>query len=364
MKARKYIVILLAGITLSMSLTACAQIQAQPATSIPATEADNEHFVFTDSVGREVELPVNIERITPSGPLAQIFLYTLAPNHLVGLASEMTETQLQFMDSHFRYLPVFGNFSAGTLNLESVMFAAPQVIIDIGQITASTTDDMQDLQDRTGIPTIFIHVDDMQTMRIAYATLGEILGVKEQAENLINYITDHVVPIIDRAAIIPETERRTVFYAQNDGLTAVIAGSIHADVIDFAGGINVADVEQTIRGGAAEISMEQLLLWQPDLILFAPGSIYDTVATLSEWHGLTAIQEGRFYEIPFAPYDWMGRPPSANRLLGISWLANLLYPEIFPFDMIEETKIFFRLFYHYDITNAQVEVLLAKSSLR
>ncbi|MCL2409929.1 MAG: ABC transporter substrate-binding protein [Oscillospiraceae bacterium] len=225
------------------SATTPASPELAPAPSLAEpepTEPESEYFIFTDSSGREVELPRNIERITPSGPLAQIVLYTLVPDKLVGLAQDLSETQLQFMDDRFRELPVFGNFYAGTLSLESVMLAGPQVIMDIGQVQPTSADDMQDIQDRTGIPAIFIHMDDIETIISGYATLGELLGAEDQAHRLIDYISERIVPVIERVAEIPDDERATVYYGQNDGLTAVIAGTVHDDVIRFAGGINIA----------------------------------------------------------------------------------------------------------------------------
>lgn len=106
------------------------------------------------------------------------------------------------------------------------------------------------------------------------------------------------------------------------------------------------------------------MLWQPDDIIFTPGSVYSEVGALPEWAGLRAVQEGRFYEIPLGPYNWMGRPPSVNRLLGIRWMANLLYPDIFLFDMAQETRDFYRLFYHHNVTDEQIQELLARSTFK
>jgi len=333
-----------------------------PSAASPNAGQEGQTYFFTDFTGREVELPANIERIIPAGPLAQIVLFTLVPDKLVGLASALTGDQLQYMDDRFRSLPEIGHFSAGTFNLESVMVAAPQVIIDIGQASPGLADDMQSIQERTGIPTVFVQLDDIETMLTGYATLGGLLGASKQADRIISYISENILSVIERAEAIPDSQKARVYFGQNDGLTAMIANSIHSDVIDFAGGRNVADVEQTVRGGAAEISMEQLILWNPDIILFASGSIYDTVASLNEWSALRAVREGSYYEIPQGPYNWLGRPPSVNRLLGIRWLASLFHPEIFPFDMAQETREFYKLFYHWDLTDEQIGELLSRTT--
>ena len=347
-------------LVLAATISCCTGAES-PYKSPSVTPDDT--YIFTDSSGREVELPRNIERIAPSGPLAQIVLYTLCPDKLVGFASDISDDQFNYIDKKFASLPVFGNFYADTLNLESVMVANPQIVIDIGEIKPNIADDMSGIEEKTGIPTIFVHME-MDSMLSAYETLGEVTGETEQAQKIIDYIEKTLAETELQADAISEDERVKVYYGQDDGLTAVVSGTVHSDVIDTVGGFNVAEVEESVRGGASLISMEQLMVWNPDVILFAPGSIYDSVTELVEWQELSAVKTGQFYEIPDGPYNWMGRPPSVNRVLGIKWLSNLLYPDIFQYDMEKETKEFYQLFYHCDVTDTQIGKLLAKSTLK
>lgn len=376
MKVRKPWAILIAAVILAATVTGCATpggassqpTQTPPVSNPPQTDnttekADSSTYTFTDSVGRQVVLPKDIERIAPSGSLAQIVLFTLCPDKIVGLANSFTDDQLQYMDPKYGDLPVFGDFYADTLNLETVMQADPQVIIDIGQTMPSEADDMDSVQAKTGIPAIFINMD-MDTILQAYETLGGVTGETEQAGKLTDYIGATLSDAKQKAASIPDADRVKVYYGQDDGLTGIVNGTIHSDVIDMAGGINVVDVDESVKGGAASVSMEQLMLWQPDAILFAPGSIYGDVGTRSEWSGLGAVKDGKYYEIPFGPYNWMGRPPSVNRIIGVKWLGNLLYPDVFNYDMRAETKTFYKLFYGCDVTDAQITALLANSTFK
>ena len=79
---------------------------------------------------------------------------------------------------------------------------------------------------------------------------------------------------------------------------------------------------------------------------------------------LTAVQQGRYYEIPGLPYDWMSSPPSVNRVLGIWWLGNLLYPELYDYDMVQVAQEYYRLFWHYDLTAEEAERMLSRSTLK
>jgi len=66
--------------------------------------------------------------------------------------------------------------------------------------------------------------------------------------------------------------------------------------------------------------------------------------------------------MPGGPYNWMDQPPSVNQVLGVIWLAHLLYPDVFQYDMAAKTRQFYELFYHCELADAQVEALLAGST--
>ena len=121
--------------------------------------------------------------------------------------------------------------------------------------------------------------------------------------------------------------------------------------------------EVSNRGGGTTVSLEEVYAVQPDVILLSTGGPYDTL-TQGEWAGLTAVQNGRYYEIPGLPYDWMSSPPSVNRVLGIWWLGNLLYPELYDYDMAQVAQEYYRLFWHYDLTEEEARQMLSRSTLK
>ena len=121
--------------------------------------------------------------------------------------------------------------------------------------------------------------------------------------------------------------------------------------------------EVSNRGGGTTVSLEEVYAVEPDVILLSTGGPYDTL-TQGEWAGLTAVQNGRYYEIPGLPYDWMSSPPSVNRVLGIWWLGNLLYPELYDYDMVQVAQEYYRLFWHYDLTEEEARQMLSRSTLK
>ena len=136
-------------------------------------------------------------------------------------------------------------------------------------------------------------------------------------------------------------------------------------VLDLMGIENAAVVEDVSnRGGGNPINLEQLYRFDPDVILFTAGSIYSTAADDAAWQPLRAITDGRYYEIPSLPYNWLSNPPSLNMLLGVWWLGNLLYPQYYDYDMLEKTQEMFKLFWDYDLSEDAAREMLAHSTLK
>ncbi len=320
--------------------------------------AQSDTRVFTDSAGREVTLPKEINKIAPSGPLAQIVLYTLCPDKLSGLASDFSEGAKQYIDEKYWALPKFGQFYGknANLNMEALIAESPDVIIDIGEAKKSVKEDMDALQEQLNMPVIFIEAD-LDTMSSAYEKLGELTGETDQAKKL----ADSCNNILKKSETAGEqlAEKKSVYFATgDDGLHTNAEGSIHARVIEEIGAENAAKVEMVSSGGGSEVSFEQLLLWQPDVIIADSEALYQTITTDKVWGELNAVKEGKVYQIPSAPYSFMSSPPSVNRMIGILWLGNLVYPEQYSADIKQEVKDFYELFYHVTLDDTQVEKIL------
>ena len=338
--------------------------KADSAAGDKAAQAEGTRII-TDSAGREVEIPSEITKIAPSGPLAQIVLYTVSPDKLAGLAADFSDEAKQYIDEKYWGLPKFGQFYGknASLNMEALIAEAPDVIIDIGEAKKTVKEDMDALQEQLNIPVIFVEAT-LPTMADAYEMLGDITGEKEQAGKLADYCRAEIGKADQNAAAIADADRKSVYFGLgDDGLHTNAKGSIHADVIDRIGAVNAADVEAVSSGGGSEVSFEQVLLWNPDLIIVDSQKLYDTLTADPMWQELDAVKNGKIFKIPTAPYSFMSSPPSVNRMIGIEWLGSLVYPEIYTSDIREEVKNFYQLFYHIDVTDEKLEAIL-KNAVR
>ncbi|MDY4541393.1 MAG: ABC transporter substrate-binding protein [Candidatus Ventricola sp.] len=329
----------------ALSLTACAQSAGR---------------VFTDSTGREVTVDQEISRIAVTGPLGQIVVFAIAPDMLVGIPGAWNPEAKAFLDEQYYSLPVLGQLygGKGDLNLEELLKAAPQVVIDIGEPKGSIAEDMDALTEQTGIP--FVHISAyLESMDETYTMLGELLGLEEEA----GVLAETCERIYSRAVeMMQGVEKVNMLYATGEnGLNVLANGGYHSGVIDMMAN-NVAVVENvSSKGTGNEVDMEQILNWNPDVIVFSENSIYDTVGEDPVWQNVSAIANNRYYEVPFGPYNWIGQPPAVQRLLGMMWLGKLLYPEAATYDLYDEVAQYYQLFYHCDLTREQYDALMAKA---
>lgn len=354
----KRLLALVLALVMSLSLFACGQKQQKDKTD-DGTQTETTR-VFTDSCGREVTVPADIQKIAVSGPLAQMVVFAIAPDKMVGVANAWDESAKAYFDAKYLDLPLLGQLygGKGELNLETLLAAEPDVVIDVGEPKDSMAEDLDALQEQTGIP--FVHIDAyLASMDDTYAMLGDLLTMPNEAQGLADYCRyayDKVKAIAD------SVEKVNLLYVTGEeGLNVIARGSYHAEVIDMlCNNLAVVD-EPSSKGTGNEVDMEQILNWNPAAVIFAPGSIYSTVADNENWQTIPAIRDGRYYEVPMGPYNWMGFPPSVQRILGMQWMAKVLYPDAADYDMYETTQTYFQLFYHCDLTAEQYAALTAHS---
>jgi len=378
MKAR--LIALLLALVMMLSMAGCgntennaentAENNAENTTSAAQTpaassgDASREDYIFTDDSGREVEVPGEITSFVPSGPLAQIVLFALAPEMFVGLATEWNSSAEGIIADEYFGLPYFGQlYGSADLNVEELALADPQLIIDIGEAKSSIIEDLDTLQTQTNIPTVFVSAT-LETMPETYRKLGALLGKEEKAEILAQFcenVYDRTLSIMEE---VGDNKVNALYVIGEDGLNVLANGSYHAELIDLLTN-NLAVVSDPVSKGTGNaVDMEQISLWNPDFVIFAPGSIYSSVAEMDTWSEITAIANNNYIEVPEGPHNWMGSPPSVQRYLGLIWLPATLYPDYCDYDVKAEIVEYYELFYGCELTDAQYDALTANAFLK
>ncbi len=317
----------------------------------------DETKIFTDSLGREISVPKNPEKIAVTGPFAQIIVFALAPNKLVGTAIRWEDKDKGYIDEKYLSLPCIGQLQGGKgdLNLETLMMSGAELVIDVGDQGDAIKEDLEAIQNQTNIPCAHIAYSAKDAGQ-TYRMLGELLEMEDEAEELANYCEK----IYERTKDISEKvkKEKLLYIVGEEGLNVIAKDSYHSEIIDLLSD-NVAKVDNpTSKGTGNEVDMEQILTWNPDVILVSPNTIYDEMGTDKIWSQISAVKNGKYYEVPEGPYNWMGFPPSVQRLLGMSWMAKILYPKEATYDLYDETRTFYKLFYHHELTKGEYNKLV------
>ena len=341
----------------SQAETKTAEQSTQAEKTSEAADAAGEREI-TDMAGRTVVVPDEIETVFSSSTVTAIFMYTLAPDKLLGWNYELNELEKSIILEEYHDLPNFG--MGDSINYEAVIAADPTIAVNVGTINDKMISDCDKLSKSLGVPVVAVD-GDLSASAEAYRFMGELLGEEEQAEKLASYAEKTFVDI--EKMEVPEDKKVRIYYGNGeDSLETAPAGSAHGQIIDMVNAVNVADLEMG-EGSRVQISAEQLLAWDPDVIVVngepkadtSGASAAEAILANPDYASLKAVQDQQVYGTPNTPFSWMDRPMGPNRIVGIRWLSGLIYPEYLNYNVDEEVKEFFDLFYHVQLTDEKLE---------
>ena len=328
------------------------------------TQETGETREITDMAGRKVTVPAaeDIESVFSTGPVAAIFMYMVAPDKLLGWNYELNDVEKSIILEKYHDLPNFGMGDA--ISYEAVIAANPTIALNCGKINDAMVSDCDALSESLGIPVIAVD-NELNNSAEAFRFMGELLGVEDHAEELAEY-SEKIFTDIAALADIPEDEKVSVYFGNGEAsLETAPRGSQHAQILDAVNVTNVADLELG-DGSRVQISAEQLLAWDPDVIVVngepkadkSGNSAAEDILNNPDYASLKAVQDNKVYGTPNAPFSWVDRPAGPNRLIGMRWLSAVVYPEYIKCDVNEEIREFFNLFYHVDLSDEQLENVL------
>lgn len=363
---KKNTVIVILLVLIVMSTAGCAEKMKTPEKLAPEESATR---TIIDMSGREVIIPKEIKKIYSAVPIGTVLVYTIDPNKLAAKNFKLSEAEKKYTVKEYHDLPVLGNYIMEySASEEQILKIDPDIILYTGMINDSWKKKVEIAQEKLGKPVIMVD-GSLKNIQKAYEFLGNLLGEEKRAQELSAYCANVLKEAKKITDKIPEDKKSKVYYAVGEkGLRTYSAKTIHSEVIDIAGGVNVVDVKG--EAGYPLVSTEQLLSWNPDIIiankLEARGGKDGTALRTQILENkilakIKAVKEKEVYEVPCAPFNWFGQPPSVARILGIKWLGNLLYPEEYNCDIKEEAKAFYEKFYHIKITDADLDELMVNA---
>ncbi len=309
--------------------------------SIPTDNAAANSRIITDSLGRDVTIPSEVEQIVCVGVGALRYTcYMEAADRVVGIEDYEGKPGLSRMYQYVNFnllkdLPVIG--TNGEPNTEEIIRLSPQVIISSSYANA----DAQVLQEKTGIPVVMVPGSDTTLDEKAYETiriLGELFGKEERAKELTDYLQNIQTDLDRRTNAIPDSEKPSVYVAGisfkgNHGFEGTEA---YYGPFELIHAKNLAN--ETGQTGAFDIDLEQVLNWDPDVIFLdfnGMDLIHEDYRKHPDYYNsLTAVSQGKVYsQISFRSYASNLETALADAYYG----ASVLYPEQFA-DIDPEEK--------------------------
>ena len=354
-----------------LALSACGS--GGPATSsgsgsVPATSQSGATHVVDDELG-QITVPAESKRIATTAPAYTTAVLLLGgADKLVALEDNYGKNEwIKGKYPQLANLPVV--FSGNEVNMEELLKQSPDLVVYANRYGENNLKQLQDLDiaavsspkgsDKEG--------NKIDQLRARQVYLGEVIG-GVQLDKANKYSQEYLAiksEIEAKTASIPESERPTVVQLSGagDSLQANNGSAIGQELITLAGGVNAgagATGESKGPSGQTKIDPEQLLSWDPELLLVDSAQIRDTITSDSTFSGLKAVKNNNIIVIPKGAMAWAYNGP--EEYLNMYFFAKAVHPELFKdIDMEAKTKAFYKEYFGFDLDEADLKHLFSLS---
>ncbi len=296
-----------------------------------------EKITVTDMADRVVVIPHQPKRIVTSFKPATLCLFALGlEKKIVGIDNSSKRDKL-----HRAVMPQVVNITGvGSkttgLNFETTISLRPDLVILYAQKDGISLAGKFQMMN---IPAIIILPESFNSIRKSLEIIAKAAGVGKRAEIVENAMNSVLNLVKIRLRNLPADERKTGYFASPRGLFNTATGNMLQDkIFKKAGIINVA---HNLNGYFQDISPEQMIKWNPDVIIISQHSGPYVFRQLRNpaIRTITAVRTKNMYRFPgnLAPWDF----PSPLSALGVLWLADKIYPELFKnIDINKEINLF------------------------
>jgi iron complex transport system substrate-binding protein len=309
---------------------------------------------ITDMMGRTVSIPLEVRRVASNGGAIDEWFLLLGARKKMVSTSPAIKANPWFVKIYPGVVNLPAAFHNSDVNIEELVKAKPDVVLVLAGIAA------QEKLTRAGIPLVILERRNHEELKQGITLAGKILGPREErvAADFCAYYDANIRRVTVRTSVIPRLKRLKVYMGGGvDGLSTEGKRSLVTSWIETAGGINVA-AESGIDGIGKRVSLEELIQWNPDVIIVSDINAKANILKSGQWKDINAVRHNRVYVNPRGAYLWSVR--SAEEALQVLWAAKTLYPDLFAdMNMSEEVKKFHKTFYGYDLTDDDAARMLA-----
>lgn len=359
MKLSKKTIALFLSAVLILSLSGCGQTPATtsnntntaPQTSTAA--AQQTERTVKDMAGRTVKLPAQIKSIATFGPIGVLndFVETLGDGNLI--CNEMTASftkndnwKYQFVFApQLKTSPLFQDAS-GAIMMEKVLQAKPDLCLTM---TKPETDQLA----AQGLNVIYLAWDKPEDVKKCITLLGEALNKQDVAADYLAYFDKTISKAQDLTKNLKNEDKKKVVYGS---ITTLTQPHLIAEWwIPMAGGISMTNNGRTTQ--SLTYSLEDLLKWNPDVMILSDPSIKKDVLADSRLANIPAVKNKQIFAVPTVAHVWGNR--TTEQPMTILWTINKLYPNLLTTeDLAKEISYFYSLFFKYNLSDAQIKDII------
>lgn len=307
--------------------------------------------LVTDMAGRSVKVPDKITRVATIGAVPVLNSFVFAMGEAASLANNLPPN-LGGPRWRFQYviapslakLPVIQSGQAASI--EGVALAAPDVVLTMDRQTV-------DLVERARVPAIYLAWRQPDDVKVAMRLLGALYEKPEAAEAYNRYFDDTLAKVSARVDALPTERKPRVLYGSLKRLTQ--PHRIAEWWIAKAGGRSVTDDGRS--GEAFNFSLEQVLHWDPDVIIVSSPQEVAEAFHDNRLKGISAIKNKRVYAVPMGAHVWGNR--TVEQPLTVLWAAKTFHPDLFA-DIIlaDEVRGFYSAFFKTALSDSDIEMIL------
>jgi iron complex transport system substrate-binding protein len=310
-------------------------------------------LTVTDALGRTVTFDAPPQRLVVAGksPLTiveSLYLFPEASERLVGVVTG----RQPFGDFLSLVDPSWGEKAKLAMDAgpEQIAPLAPDAVLLRTMMKDSLGHAVEELE----IPVVYLDLETPDQYFRDVTVLGKLLGDEPRAEAIrASYQArlDHINGAVGNLGDGQKPRVLLVEYSEQGGEAAVSVPSaswLQTMEVELAGGAPVW-IEAARAGGWTVVNLEQIAAWDPDQIFLISYSgdsaaVVEKLKAGASWQMLKAVQDGAIYGFPADILSW--DQPDPRWILGVTWLAGKIHPDLFPgLDVRQEAIDFFQEMY-------------------
>jgi iron complex transport system substrate-binding protein len=304
--------------------------------------------------GVQVAVPIKMNRIADAWPAHNMIIYMLGQGDKIvatSISKRMCPWFYKINPSIEKAVTTFA--PSGDNSMEELIKAKPDIVF-LTKMHANA-----EAISRMGFTVVELSFSDFPGLRKCVLTTADVLGREaiSKAEKYLAYLDSNIEKIQQVIASIPPNNKPKVLHVTSTSPITVSGSNMIMDAwIKLCGGVNAAAGVENSK----QVSPEQILIWNPDIIIYAATSTEikeQDIFSIPALKNTKAVKNKRVYINPKGLFSWDRY--SAEEALQIQWAAQRFYPDLFKsFDAVNETVFFYKSFFDYSLTNAEAEMII------